>query len=176
MWSKDHQTSTRRALPLDWLIKTKIGVESVEIPLILKGSSTQQKKFNAMHATSLAINKPLFPENPAKQDNYKHIKPTAHQLKAGTIHVYDSNEEVDSSDDSFCLQLKIQCAQAHNKMIQKPACLITNLAYRLKQHENRNLFLRTRLDTCADVNIMPALGYKLVYRDPNLEKLVPNKL
>ena len=50
-----------------------------------------------------------------------------HQLKAGTIHVYDSNEEADSSDDSFCLQLKIQCAQAHDKMAQKHACLITNL-------------------------------------------------
>ena len=99
-----------------------------------------------------------------------------HQLKAGTIHAHDSNEEVDSSDDSFCLQLKIQCAQAHHKKTPKPACLITNLAYRLKQHENRNLYLRARLDTCADVNIMPASVYKLVFRDPNLEKLAPNKM
>ena len=60
-------------------------------------------------------------------------------------------------------------------MTQKPACLLTNLAYRLKQHENRNLYLKARLDTCADVNIMPASVYKLVFRDPNLEKLVPNK-
>ena len=58
----------------------------------------------------------------------------------------------------------------------KPACLITNLAYRLKQHENRNLYLRPRLDTCAYVNIMPTSVYKLVFRDPNLEKLVPSKL
>ena len=79
-----------------------------------------------------------------------------HQLKAGTIHAHDSNEEADNSDDSFCLQLKIQCVEAHNKVTQKPACLITNLAYRLKQHENRNSYLRARLDTCADVNIMPA--------------------
>ena len=54
--------------------------------------------------------------------------------------------------------------------------LITNLPYRLKQHENRNLYLRARLDTCADVNIMPASVYKLVFCDPNLEKLTPNKL
>ena len=66
--------------------------------------------------------------------------------------------------------------QAHHKKTQKPACLITNLAYRLKQHENRNLYLRTRLDTCADVNIMPVSVYKLVFRDPNLEKLAPNKM
>ena len=83
----------------------------------------------------------------------------------------------DSSDDSFCLQLKIhQCVQAPHKKTQKPACLITNLAYRPKQHENRNLYLRARLDTCADVNIMPASVSKLVYRDPNLEKLAPNKM
>ena len=54
--------------------------------------------------------------------------------------------------------------------------MITNLPYRLKIHENRNLYLRARLDTCADVNVMPASIYKLVFHDPNLEKLIPNKL
>ena len=43
-------------------------------------------------------------------------------------------------------------------------------------HENRNLHLRARLDTCTDVNIMPASVYKLIFHDPNLEKLIPNKL
>ena len=56
------------------------------------------------------------------------------------------------------------------------AWLITYLAYRLKQHENRNLYLTARLDTCVGVNIMPALVYKLVFIDPNLKKLVPSKL
>ena len=102
--------------------------------------------------------------------------PPAHQLKAGTIYVHDSNEEVNSSDNSFCLQLKIQHMQAHPKKTQKPVCLVTNLTYRLKQHENRKLYLRARLDTCADVNIMPVSVYKLVFRDPNLEKLAPNKM
>ena len=36
--------------------------------------------------------------------------------------------------------------------------------------------MRARLDTCADVNIIPTSVYKLVYRDPNMEKLIPNKL
>ena len=66
--------------------------------------------------------------------------------------------------------------QAHHKQTHKPACLITHLAYGLKQHENRNLYLRARLDTCDDINIMPASVYKLVFRDPNLEKLAPNKM
>ena len=46
----------------------------------------------------------------------------------------------------------------------------------MKIHENRNLYLRARLDTCTEVNIMPASVYKLVFHDPNLEKLIPNKL
>ena len=45
-----------------------------------------------------------------------------------------------------------------------------------KQHENRNLYLRARLHTCTDVNLMPVSMYKLVFRDPNLEKLAPNKM
>ena len=36
--------------------------------------------------------------------------------------------------------------------------------------------MRARLDTCADVNIMPASVYKLVFHDPNLENLTNNKL
>ena len=99
-----------------------------------------------------------------------------HQLKAGTILAHNSNADAESSDDSFCLQLKIQHVQAHSKMTQKYACLITNLAYRLKQHENGNLYLQARLDTCANVNIMPASVYKLLFRDPNLEKLIPSIL
>ena len=148
----------------------------MEIQLILKGSSAQQKNSNGRHAISLAITQAFASREPSKNKPITHRKPTAHQLKAGTIYVQDSNEEADSSDDSLCLQLKIQHAQAHNKMILKPACLITNLAYRLKQHGNRNLYLRARLDTCTDINIMPASVYKLAFRDPNLEKLVPSKL
>ena len=66
--------------------------------------------------------------------------------------------------------------EAHHKKTQKHACLITNVADGLMQHENRNLYLRVRLDICADVNIMPTPVYKLVFRDPNLENLVPNKM
>ena len=39
-----------------------------------------------------------------------------------------------------------------------------------------NLYLQARLDTCAGINIMPASLYKLVFWDPNLEKLIPNNL
>ena len=110
-----------------------------------------------------------FQKTQQKQSNYKHRKPTGLQLKAGAIHAHNSNEEADSLDDSFCLQLKFQHVQAHHKKTHKSACLITNLAYRLKQHEHKNL--RARLDACADVNIISATVYKLEFRYPNLGKL-----
>ena len=64
------------------------------------------------------------------------------------------SEEFTSSDDSFCLQVKIQYVQAESKF--PTSHLITNLAYKLKPHHKRNQYLRARFDTCTDVNIMPA--------------------
>ena len=57
-----------------------------------------------------------------------------------------------------------------------PIHLITNLAYRLTLHHTRNLYLRARLDTCADVNLMSVSVYKLVFQDPNMKKLDPSSL
>ena len=60
--------------------------------------------------------------------------------------------------------------------VPKPTHLITNLAYRLQPHHCRNLYLRARLDTCADVNLMPASMYQLVFSGPNMKKLAPSNL
>ena len=83
--------------------------------------------------------------------------------------------DLTSSNESFCLQVKIQCPQANTK-ITKPQHLITNLAYSLKLHHKRNQYLRARLDTCANIYIMPVSVYKLVFHDPNWKKLAPSKL
>ena len=80
----------------------------------LEGFQCPAKKFQCKachkfgHYTSLCFQK-------IKKAPYKQRKPKVHQLKAWTIHVHDSVAEEDSSDDSLCLQLKIQCAQANNK-------------------------------------------------------------
>ena len=88
-----------------------------------------------------------------------------------------SGQSEDSgSDNSFYLQLRIQCTQEDVKHIPTPAHLIANLAYHLMSHHHRNLYLRTRLDTCADVNIMPASVYKLMFHDPEIKKLAPSDL
>ena len=53
---------------------------------------------------------------------------------------------------------------------------MTNLAYSLKLQYTRNQYLRARLDSCANVNIMPASVYRLVFKDPDLKKLAPSTL
>ena len=85
--------------------------------------------------------------------------------------ICSQSSDLTSSHDSFCLQVKIQCTQVNTKF-PTTHNLITNLAYRLKPHHKRNQCLRTRLDTCANVNIMPASVYKLVFKDPACKKLV----
>ena len=143
----------------------------------LEGFTCPVKKYQCKscdkfgHFTSLC-----FMKGQQKQAYHKPHKPKAHQLTAGTIQAYDSQSDSEGSDNSFCLQLHVKHVQAQTKVDKKPACLITNLPYRLKMHGNRNLYLRAKLDTCTDFDIMPASVYKLVFYDPNLEKLIPNKL
>ena len=64
--------------------------------------------------------------------------------------------------------------QANLQRIPRPTHLITNLAYRLKPHHTRNLYLRARLDIYVDVNIMSASVYRLVFQDPSMKKLAPS--
>ena len=46
-----------------------------------------------------------------------------------------------SSDKSFCLQLQAQINQAEGKQIPQPVHLIMNLAYHLKLHNTRNIYM-----------------------------------
>ena len=100
-----------------------------------------------------------------KQVSFKPRAPTAYQLQAEEVYVQEDSicgqsEDLTSSDESLCLQVRIQCAQANSKI--PTSLLITNLAYNLKVHHKRNQYLRARLDTCANANNMPASVYKLV--------------
>ena len=73
-------------------------------------------------------------------------------------------------------QMKIALVKIHFACKSRPTHLITNLAYRLKPHHTRNLYLRARLDTCADVNLMPVSMYQLVFNDTKMQKLAPSNL
>ena len=87
-----------------------------------------------------------------------------------------SSEDDSSSEDSFCLLVKVKCKQANLQGIPRPIHLINYLAYRLKPYHTRIFFLRARLDSCADVNIIPASMYRLVFQDQEMKDLAPSSL
>ena len=125
------------------------------------------------HFTSMCYQK--------KQAYSKPRRPKAHQMHTGTVYTcksasYDHSDDDSTTEDSFCLQMKIKCNQTKEQRVPRPTHLITNLAYRLQPHHHRNLYFRARLDTCADVNLMPASVYQLVFSDPNMQKLAPSML
>ena len=101
-------------------------------------------------------------------------------MQAEAVNVHEnaicSKSEESSSDDSFCLQIKVQCTQAHFKKVPTPSHLITNLAYRLNAYHTRYQYLRSRLDTYMDMNIIPTSVYRLVFKDPELKKLAPSTM
>ena len=72
--------------------------------------------------------------------------------------------------------MKIKHNQTKEQRVPRPTHLITNLAYRIQLHHHINLYLRARLNTCADVNLMPASVYQLVFSDTNMQKLVLSML
>ena len=143
----------------------------------VEGFKCPTKKFQCKmcnkygHVTSLCYR---------KQASFKSRTFKAHQLQAEQVYVQEDSicgqsEDLTSSSESFCLQVRIHCAQTSSKTLTT-SHHITNLAYKLKPHHKSNQYLRTRLDTCANVNVMPASVYKLVFHDLELRKLAPSKL
>ena len=125
------------------------------------------------HFTSLCYQK--------KQAPFKSRKPKAHQLQEWAVYakesaIYSQSEDDSSSQDSFCLQVKVKHTQPNLQRIPRPTRLITNLAYREKSHHTRDLYLRARLHTCADVNVMPASMYRLIFKDSEIKKLALSSL
>ena len=136
-----------------------------------KGFSCPAKKYQCKackkygHFTSLCFSKQ---------------KKTAYQITAEEIdNGSESNTDEDSySDDSFVLyqmRAKINLSRAQNK-VPKKTHLIANLPYRLKQYQTHHKYLRVRLDTCADVNIMPKSAYQMMFNDPEVKQLAPNDI
>ena len=84
-----------------------------------------------------------------------------------------SDASYSSSEDSFCLQMQAKSAKDNNKK-NKPQHLVTNIEYTLKPHRRRTKFLRTKIDTCSNVNLIPISVYKLIYKDLDCSKLEPS--
>ena len=103
--------------------------------------------------------------------------PKAHQFKFGSINnrsLYEQSEDY-SSEDSLCLQMKVQ-PQSDNAETKftAPQYLVTNLQMKLRPHKKKTQFLRTRIDTCANVNVIPVSLYKFLYKDPDCVKIAPS--
>ena len=72
-----------------------------------------------------------------KKRSLESRSPKAHQLQIGSVCAHDSicgQSDESSSDDSFCLQVKLKSTQVETKM-PAPQHLITNLAYKLKPYK-----------------------------------------
>ena len=113
-----------------------------------------------------------------EHSQHKVRQPKAHQIHGNNL--YDDPEsyplDISSSEDSFCLQVRIRKQNNQKQQIPKLTHLITNIAYQLKQHHTRNQYLRARIYTGAKINLMPVSVYKLIYHDQDLTKLTPCNL
>ena len=124
--------------------------------------------------------KVCYQKNQQTSNSFKPRKPKAHQLHAGVLYTHqdgDTNVSDESdTDESFCLQMKVQKTKFSHPQVPKPVYLMANLVYHLQMHHRQNQYLCARLDTCADVNLMPVAVYQLMFKDPSLKKLTPSTM
>ena len=121
-----------------------------------------------------------YQKNQQPSSSFKSRKPKAQQLQAGALYTHHnidrSESKLSDTEESFCLQMKIQKTQYTHPQVPKPVYLMTYLVYNLQLHHKRYQYLCARLDTCADVNLMPMAIYCLVLKDPGLRKLIPSSM
>ena len=53
--------------------------------------------------------------------------------------------------------------------------MFTHLEYKLKYYRKSTKFLRARIDTCSNANVIPAIIYKKIFKDPECSKLTQNQ-
>ena len=61
-----------------------------------------------------------------------------------------------------------------NTKKNKPQHLVTNIENKLKPHRRRTKFLRAKIDTYSNVNLILISVYKLIYKDQDCTKLEPS--
>ena len=118
-----------------------------------------------------------------KQGSYKKKTgpPKAYQLTCGRLSTPDSSISSQSSDisfsedETFCLQMKVQEKKPHTSVpVLKQ--LVTNLEFKVQLHKRKTKFLRARVDTCADVNLMPLSIYQKLFKDTDCTQIEPRNL
>ena len=158
---------------------TPTSAPGVEIHCRQRDFNVLQESFNVRYVTNLDISLVCYQKSPQSSNSFQTRKPKAQQLQAGALYTHhDADQSGSKSDteDSFCLQMKIHKTQISHPEVPKPIYLMANLAYHLQEHHRRNQYLWARLDTCADVNLMPMAVYCLMFKDPGLRKLTPSNM
>ena len=120
-------------------------LRSVVIQNILMDLDVQQAHPNVRIAISLVISVAYATRrlDMKTKGPWESRSPKAHQLKIASVCVQDSicgqSGDFTSSDESFCLQMKIKSNQAETPA---PQHLITNLAYKVKTKSGENLIIK----------------------------------
>ena len=147
-----------------------------------KGFQCQARKFQCKichkfgHFTSVCFQKS---QGQHSSNSFHARKLKAQQLRVGALYTLQDagSSEYDSDpEENFCLQMKVHRTRISHPEVPKLVYLMANLAYRLKEHHTRNQYLWARLDTCADVNLMPMAVYCLMFKDSQLKKLTPSNM
>ena len=120
----------------------------------------------------------MFQEETSKYIQKGSRNPKTYQLKIGRYSTENSlykqdDIDVSESEDSSCLQMQIKKPQADQESYETQH-LVTNLQYKVKPRGKRTKFLRARIGTCSNENVMPASIYKILYNDPDCRKLWPS--
>ena len=118
-----------------------------------------------------------------KESEYKKNtrKPKAYQMICDRLSTHESSTPVHSSDSSFseeepfCLQMKVQ-DKKDNASVPATKHLVTNLEFKVKPYKRKTKFLRARVDTCADVNLMPVSTCKNLFKDEDCTQIAPSNL
>ena len=63
-----------------------------------------------------------------------------------------------------------------NGSVPVPKHVVTNLEFKVKPHKRKTKLLRARVDTCADVNLMPVSIYKKLFKDEDCTQIAAIKL
>ena len=77
-----------------------------------------------------------YQKSQQSSNSFKTRKPKAQQLQVGALYTHhDADQSGSDSDtqDSFCLQMKIQKTQISHPEVPKPIYLMANLAYHLQR-------------------------------------------
>ena len=105
--------------------------------------------------------------------NFKHRVQSLQAKQETEMDKYEDNPAAryQASQIKVCAKVN-QVKELQEPPVDKKIVTVTVL-YTRNQNEEAKDCLRMRVDTCADINIMPLSVYQTIFNDPKKEKLLP---